>query len=310
MKNREISPKAFTAWVAAAMLGPVALISASSSWIAVLVAGILCGLLCAFIFRSCEGGVRKHKLYSGVALLWNVYAVAVVADWGSICWPGKGGEIVIPLVLIALGAISAYRGAPGACAVGACLCPLCAVIFAIVLACGLGNLRWERVEFSTAAPGGSLVFAFLLPLAAVAIPRHSGGKMGKALLGISVFALLISICVMGTLSLPVALTRRDAFFEFSKSLKIFSAMQRFESIAAVAVTMGVFAMLSLLFGSIGEMAENIRPNMGKWTVLGGAVLGGIIVVLRLWISPKYVAILSLLIWAIGSVLNQAFPEKR
>ncbi|MGM9600619.1 MAG: hypothetical protein ACI3W5_03390 [Faecousia sp.] len=310
MKSHEISPKAFTAWLATAMLGPVAMVSAVSSWSSVLVSSILCGVLCAFIYRCCDGGMRKHKLYSGLALIWNVYAAAVVANWGSICWPGKGGQVVVPLVLIALAAISAYNGTRGASSVGAALCPLCAIIFAVVLACGVGNLQWHRITLSTAAPGGMLLFVFLLPLAAVAIPRQRGAKIGGALAGIAVFAVLISVAVIGTLSLPVALTREDAFYEFSKSLQIFSAVQRFESIAAVAVTLSVYAMLSLLLSAVGELGESIYAKSGKWIVLGGAAVSAIIVVMGYGISSKYVAILSLLVWAIGNVLNQAFPEKR
>ncbi len=124
MKKPEVSPKALSAWLTAAMVGPVALVSASSSWLAVLVAVILCGLLCIAIFRFSGGLVWKNKGYCVVAILWNLYAAAVVAAQGSICWPGKGSELVIPLVLILLAALSAVSGAQNAAAVSGTLWPL------------------------------------------------------------------------------------------------------------------------------------------------------------------------------------------
>lgn len=310
MKSPEISHKAFTAWLAVSMFAPVAIISACSAWGAVFVTALLCSLLCTFVYRCYEDGVQKHLLYSVIAILWNVYALALAADWASMFWPGKGAAIAVPVVLLALAALSAYRGAGSASAVAATLSPICAVIFAVVLACGIGNIQWDSVVFSPAAPSGMLLFVFLLPVSAVAIPHRSGARIGVTLLGISVFAVVISVITTGTLSLPVAITRRDAFYEFSKSLKLFSAVERFEAIVAVGVTLSIYAMLSLLLSSINRMAENIHQGWGKWAVLCGGVAAGMIAVLQLWLGTKYVAVAGLLVWGILSVLSQGFPEKK
>ncbi len=177
-------------------------------------------------------------------------------------------------------------------------------MFALALICGIGSLETTRIEFSTAVPEGMLLFTLLLPVSAAAIPRREGSGVTKPIAVLSVFAVAFSIVVVGTLSLPVALTRKDAFFEFAKSLGLFGTVQRFESLVAVAVTISVFSMLSLLYSGIGTMAEYTHPGSRKPVVILCAGTSAAIVAAKLWLSPKLLALLSLLIWGILSVLCQ------
>lgn len=309
MKNREVSSRALSVWVATAMVGPVALVSAGSSWSAVVVVAVLCGALCTAIYRSWGGSTCQSRIVNILFMLWHVYAVAVVASMACLCWPGKGSQIATALALITLGALSACKGGRSASAVAATLCPLCAVIFAIVLACGIGSMRWNRVEISTVPPGGMLIFVFLLPIASVAIPRSASPLVGGlALTG--VLGLALSVAVMGTLSLHVMLTQPDAFFEFSKSLDLFGVVQRFESITAVAVTMSLYAMLSLLLSGVGSMAESIHRGSSRWAVLLGAAISAGIVILGLWLSEKTVAILSVGVWGFMGAAHRIFGGKK
>ncbi len=310
MKNREVSSKALAAWVATAMLGPAALVSARSSWICVLVATILCGILCVVIYNFSGGNVWKNKVFCCIAVIWCIYAAAIVSAQGSIVWPGRGAQVVVPLVLIVLAALSSCHGADRASSVAATICPLCIIIFAVVLACGVGNIQWQRVTASYTAPNGMLLFVLLLPVVATAIPRCAGTKIAAPLFGVAVFALVLSVAAIGTLSLPVALTRDDAFFEFSKSLDLFSTVQRFESITAVAVTLSVYAMVSLLFSGIYTMAQNVIPVGGKWAVLCAAGISAGIVVAKLWIHTGLLVIVTVLLWGILTIFFQTFFREK
>lgn len=309
MKSPEVSSRALTVWVTTAMVGPVALVSAGSSWSALAVVAILCGVLCAAVYKSWEGGVCNSKLVNVLFLLWNVYAVAAVASMAGQCWPGKESQIATSLVLIALGALSASKGERSACAVSATLFPLCAAIFAIVLICGIGSIRWDRVEVSTVPPGGMLIFVFLLPIAAVTIPRSANLSVG-GLAFIGLLGIALSVSVMGTLSLPVMLTKKDAFFEFSKGLNLFGVVQRFEAVVAVAVTLSLYAMLSLLLSSIGSMAERVCPGSSKWAVHLSAVLSIVIEVFELWLSAKVTALVSIFVWGFLGAAQRIFGEKK
>ncbi len=309
MKNREVSSRALAVWLATAMVGPVALVSAGSSWSALAVVVIVCGLLCAVVYKSWEGSVCNSKLVNVLFLLWNVYAVAVVASLACLCWPGEGSQITTSLVLIALASLSATKGERSACAVSATLCPLCAAIFAVVLASGIGSIRWDRVEVSTVPPGGMLIFVFLLPIAAVTIPRSANLSVGS-LAFIGLLGIVLSVSVMGTLSLPVMLTKPDAFYEFSKSLDLFGVVQRFESVVAVAVTLSLYAMLSLLLSSIGSTAERVCPGSDKWAVLLSAALSMVIEVFELWLSAKATALVSIFVWGFLGATQQFFGEKK
>ncbi len=303
MINHKVSSKALAAWLLAGMLGPLALTSARAFWVAVLVAAILCGTLCIAVFECTEKLESKNKAYSILVIVWNCYAAAVVADQASICWPGEGSERVIPLVLIALAAITSADGAQRASAVSATLCPICAVIFAIVLASGVGNVQLPRLQAVAPAPDGMLLFALLLPIAATAVECEKGAKPGRIIAVVGTFALVISAVSIGTLSLPVALTRRDAFFELAKSLDLFGTVQRFESVTAVAVTISIYAMMCLLYSGIFTMAENIKPGRGREAIFICALVSAAVVLAGLWISPNATALLALFVWGIWKVLS-------
>ncbi len=295
MKNREVSSRALSVWVATAMIGPVALVAARSSWSAVAVVATLCGVLCAAVYKAWGDGICHSKLVNALLMFWHLYAAAEVASMASLCWPGRGSQLVTSLVLIALAALSASKGERSASAVAAILCPLCAVIFAIVLACGIGNIHWSRVEVSTHPPAGSLIFVFLLPIAAVVIPRRQQlSAVGFGMVGL--LGTVLSIAVMGTLSLRVMLTKENAFYEFSQSLDLFGAVQRFESIAAVGVMLSLYAMLSLLLSGVGSMAQRIWQGSSQWVTLAGAAVSAGVVLFGLRFSEKTVAIASVLIW--------------
>ncbi len=310
MKSLEVSPKALTAWLACAMLGPVALAAAGNTWLAVLITGTLCSLLCVTIHAFSDSRLWGNKLYSAVLLVWHIYAAAIVAGKAGICWPGRGAEVVVPLVLLALAGLSAWNGAERASRVVATLCPLCVLIFAIVLASGIGTVRWNRLSFSPAAPGGELIFVFLLPISATAIPRLPGAAIGRCLTGILAFAVLTSLAVVGTLSLPVALSMENGFYEFAKSIRIFSAVQRFESIAAVAVTVSIYGMLSLLLGSVGHLGEQLSPGKGKWAIgVGAAACAGILAG-KLYLEGRSLAVLALLVWGVLPLIAQLLPGRK
>ncbi len=307
MKNREVSPKALTTWVVCGMLGPLALTASRSGWVAVLLTGVLCTALCVTIHIFSDSHPWDSRLYSGILCLWHIYAAAVVAAQSPLCWPGKGADIAVPLVLLALAALSAWKGAEGASRVAAVLCPLCVLIFAVILACGIGNIRWGRVGMESSAPSGNLIFVFLLPIGATAIPRKPGIGILGCMTGLSIFAWIVSAVSVGTLSLPISLTRKDAFYEVSKSLSLFGKLQRLEAISAVAVTVSIYAMLSLLLSSVGHLAENVRPGFGRAAVAGGAGICAAIVAGRIFVSANVLVVLALLIWGVCPLVASLFP---
>ena len=265
-------------------------------------------MLCAAVYKAWGDRACHSKLVNALFMLWHIYAAAEVASMASLCWPGRGSQLATSLVLIALAAISAGKGERSASAVAAILCPLCAVIFAIVLACGVGNMHWSRVEVSTRPPAGSLIFVFLLPITAIVIPRKE--QLSVSGFGIVGFlGTVLSIAVMGTLSLSVLLTKEDAFYEFSKSLDLFDAVQRFESIAAVGVMLSLYAMLSLLLSGVGSMAQQIRQGSGRWGALFGAAVSAGVVILDLRLSETTIAVVSILLWGFTPAAYGIICEK-
>ncbi len=309
MKTGELSPKALSCWIAVAMLGPVALTAASSAWPGVLVAGILCGTLCLTAGRFSAKKVLDNKLICFAISLWCVYAAAEVAYQAALCFPGKAAGLAVPLVLLVLAAFGSSKGINSACAVGATLLPLCGLIFALVLASGVGNLTPGRLQLAAVPPGGELIFVFLLPMAVLWLPRNPAEPIKWPIISAPIFGVAISIIVMGTLSLPVALTRRDAFYEFSKSLSLFSAVQRFEAVVSAAAVMSAYAMLSLLFSAVGQLGGRIFPGKGNVAIIIATLAGIAVVCLGLWLPNEGIGIYTVGVWAPVAILLAIFKEK-
>lgn len=305
----ELSPKALSCWIAAAMLGPVALTAASSAWPGVLVAGILCGTLCLTVWRFGAKGVLNNKIICFAISLWCVYAASEVAAQAALCFPGKGASLAVPLVLLLLSAFGSCKGINSACAVAATLLPLCGLIFAVVLASGVGNLTPSRLQLATVPPGGKMIFVFLLPMAALSLPRNAGGPIKWPIIAAVIFGVVISLAVMGTLSLPVALTRPDAFYEFSKSLSLFSAVQRFEAIISAGTVMSAYAMLSLLLSAVGRFGDTILPGKGNWAIILAALAGIAVILCGLWLPNESIAIWTVALWSLVALLSAFFKEK-
>ncbi len=305
--NEKVSAKALTAWIGCAMLGVVALAAARSGWLGVALTGVLCGLLCVTVHAFSDSRPWENPVYCGILLLFQIVSTGVVAAQGAICLPGKGADTVVPLVLLLLAAASAWGGGARASRVSAVLCPLCVAVFAVVTACGIGSIRWERVAASQVAPGGMLIFVFLLPIAATAIPRETGSAFGKCLTGVTAFGALVSVVVTGVLSEPIALVRPDSFYEFSRSISLFSGVHRFEAVTAVAVTVSIYAMLSLLLSGAGHLGEVLYPGSYRWAVLAVTVLAGGLGTFGFLPEGRTLAVCALAVWGILPILMQFLP---
>lgn len=304
MSNRKISQKALIVWLCGGMMGPVAIAAARSAWIPAILAGLLCSVLCAVIHSFSNGEVWQSRVFCILAALLQIVLAAVLAGWAGLCWSGSHAEKAVPLILLALAGISARNGGHQSVRVGAAIMPLCALVFGVVLAAGITNIRPERIPFTAAPLEPWLPVAFLLPLSATLLPRDGAAGMTKMLLSLTFAAGLIAVSVTGTLSMAVALRQKAAFYEFSKTLSLFGFAERFESVAAVGVTLSVFAMLSMLLSGVGHAAEKVMPGKGRWGVAAGTAAAAGWILLEITVSGEAMGIVAVAIWGICPVIVQ------
>lgn len=96
---------------------------------------------------------------------------------------------------------------------------------------------------------------------------HERRKGTAWLLGITLFAAVISVWCAGTLSRRRAMAIEIPFYEYSKSLNLLGVAERFEALASVALTLGMFCLLSLLLSA----AENLMKNGAVYAGAGAAI---------------------------------------
>lgn len=304
MSNRSISSKALFAWLCCGMIGPAAVAAARSSWPLVLAAGLLCSLLCVMIHSFSDSRVWQSKVYIVILIFWQIATAVMIARWAGQCWTGKYAEKVVPVVLLALAAYSARKGAGQAARVGAVMFPVCALIFAVILAAGVTSLKLDRVSVGAERLSPEMLVVFLLPVSATMLPRERTFGMVKVLLPLSITVALISVCVTGVVSLAVAITQEAAFYEFTKSLSLFGTVERFESVAAVGVTISIFSILSMLFAGIAHGINRFAPEKQQWGV--GISFAAAVAATVLGIIPDggHMGILAVVIWGFLPLIVQ------
>lgn len=309
MWNRKIEAYPLCAWLFCAMSAPLAMVSAGYGYLTALPLLLGCGLLTWSIYVLSEGGCYSAKWYSVLQLLWLTAALTAALFWSKKCWQVESDFNSVPLVLLILAASSVWNGAERGARVNGTVFWLLALLYAVSLAAGVGGmkLRWLAPELK--APDPKLIFVYLIPVVITFLPRVGGKCYTPTLLLTGVFALVLSVWTVGTLSPQAAEKLPFPFYEYSKSMRLFGVGERLEAVASVALTVGMFSLLSLLCGAVGRMTENLFPGKGRVGigVLSAAALAGVYG--NLEIPGLFLGAGALLFWGILPLIAHCWGKK-
>lgn len=279
--NNQLSGRQMLLWSLAAVSAPLAIYAGDSSWEWTLIVGILC--TCVVIVTLKLGEANRSLILRLVQLAGLAVEAGTFAKDISACW-GQDG-MVMPLTLIVLAALSAEGGAERAGRVSCTIAWIVAILYVIVLAAGTKNLDIHRIN-----PDGKgnrmLIPTFLVPALFVTLPYRKG-KVKYWLLVDALFAAVISLWCAGTgcgeptssISVPI--------YEYSRSLNLLGVAERFEAVTSVALTLGMFCLLSMLLCA----AETLMNN--------GAILAGVGAAIVTALAPGNAAgltIITLICW--------------
>jgi hypothetical protein len=279
--NDSITAKQLSLWTMAALSAPIAMYAGNATWDWVLIVGLLCALCIWFVERYGCGTYGKTMRI--VQLLGLGIVAGVFAQDLTYCWETE--KKMIPLTLIALALLSASGGETQAARVSCVLAWVIAAIYILVLSAGIGDLklRWLMPE---GRGNEKLAAGLLVPAVTILIPcgKRNGNMMW---LWSMVPAILTSALCAGTMSASEAVKMDLPLYEYSKSLNLFGLAGRFESLVSVAMTMGLFCLLSLLFKAAGNLmkrGEALAAAVAAILVLADLSMGGIVVMaVGLWI---------------------------
>ena len=292
--NREtISHKRHWAWLAVAMSAPLAHFS-GSSWLAVLVAGLICGCITALLPKHYESS--QNRIWSLLQLLWIILLTSQLLSLSASYWPGPKSEWVVPAVLLAAAAYSCTKRPSRVTGV---LFWVLIILYAPVLIAGVKDVQPRWLLPDSMNLDFWLIPILLLPCAAKWLNTQGEGK-GRYF-SIMSFAVVCCMITSGVLSPAVARQLQNPMRELSRSLTLGTA-SRFESAISVILTIGWFSLASLLLriGGIHCESLNIRTKTAPWIIAAAAVA---VSWTGVQLDGKFAMVLSLFLWVLVPILN-------
>ena len=281
--------KQHTLWLLAALSAPLAHFS-GSGWLMALGASAAV-LPLALVPRAWDEPSRPLAL---LRLLWIGGALGVLLPGSAVYWPSDN-DLAVPLTILALAVITDAAAAPRIGAVLALCIGLLSVPGAVS---GAVHLHPEQLAPSAAAWPWGLTLALLLP----SLPAAEGGeKRNTAYAGFLASAL--SALVQGTISLKVASTVPDPFYQTARTLGYL------EPVLAAAVTLGWYAMTVYLLQSARIIAS--ESGMGRrWATvlpLGTAAFGivwGVQPMIPFW------SLFGVFLWVLAPFLTKIKKDEK
>lgn len=293
-------------WLLTALAAPLAQTASGCSWTAVLGTGAVCLCLCWAAERMRRGN-PSGKLFSGVQWLWLTFVMGAALGWTAECWQDGKGSPVIGAALLLLAAWTASKGSGVSSRAGNLLRFFLAVLIGGVLLSGLGDIRFPNLKPQWRMNSAYVVTLFLLPAAAACGTGEKSG--GKSKLAILLFAVGTAAVTSGVLSAGYAARQDSAFFELSRSAELLGTARRFESLAALGMTLGYYVFLTFLLNLSGAWVERAVPgkrNLGIW--LGAA--GGFLALLLGAADDRYLAVGSVGVWIVLPVIAGLLRKRR
>lgn len=298
---REKIPSAqLSAWLFAGMTPVLIQLLGGSSWTWLIVAGTAGVVIALCVWRL---GWEPTQWQASLLLLYNIIVIGSLLHQCDESWPVGNSYPAVPLIVLALAAWSAQKGPSAAARVGAVLFWVVLIMYLVAFGAGVKDvqLRWLKPRWDVPDAMGLLIF--LLPSAAACLLRPNT-KGGVRLMLPAVFTVAAAIITVGVLSAPVAMRLGNSFYEMSRSISIAGVARRFEALISAGMTVGWFALLSLLLSICGLCVQRLFAGWGRTGVWVGALLSGGWMLCGLHIPGWILRFGGALFWGAMPVLTQ------
>lgn len=212
------------------------------------------------------------------------------------CWPDRGAEYIVPLLLLALAVYAVGRGNEEAFRGSNVLRFGVYFLLSLLLLSGIDSIRWGRLEPKAEYPDPELAAVLLLPL----LIRKKQGKKDLPLLPIVL-----------TVALVTAGTKERDLYRFSQGLSIDGIAEHLESLTACVMTAGYYALLVLLLDVAAAEQTQLSGHKSVWflPILGVGIYAAYLVMPKnIWgiliLSELILWGLVPLIWQSGKFLKK------
>lgn len=306
MFRERIPASQLSAWLFAAMTPVLIQYLAGESWVWVTVLGVTGLTLCVPLWRW---GWSDRHWQSVLALIYTILAIGSLLHRCHESWPRGDSYPAVPLMVLALSTWAAQKGIAAAARVGAVLFWAVLLMYLVVFGAGVRNvqLRWLQPQWSFPDALGLLVF--LIPAAAACLLKPEGAWSARLAMPV-VFVIAASCITVGVMSVPVARGAEDAFYEMSRSISLGGVAKRFEAVISAGMTVGWFAVTTLLLSVCGALTQKICTGWGRAGVWLGAVGAAGWLLCGLHIPGWMMLAGGVLFWVVIPVLTQGLGLRK
>ncbi len=290
MNQQQIPDKQARVFLSAALLAPLAQTAASCSWLTVaLIGGVT--LLCCWLLG--KYAPRPGPILAALQGLWASLVLSELLHWSTYSWPGHEDDYTIALGILALALWATKGGSVRGARIACVLFWPVTLLLGSVLVSGLPDMSLSNLKPSWQLPDAWLIVVLLLP----ALLTQRGVIIGGGrLAGLLFYGLCLATVTAGVLSVSVSADVSAPVYELSRSLSLWGIAERFESLIAVALTLGYFATLTFLLclpdGS-GEM-KSLR-----WCI---AALAAMLYISGIRPDSRLVAVGCIALWFLAPLL--------
>lgn len=262
-------------WLLAALAAPAAHFS-GCGWLTVLItAAVILPL------AQIQKDWSFPKPVALVQILWLGIVVGSLLPGSAVCWPSDN-SLAVPLTILTLAALT---GAAKAKRIGAVLALAMGLLVLPVALSGVANVHIQWLKPTELNWQPMLVLVFLL----ASLPVEGEGKGIRP-------ALILVTCIaaleQGALSPYVAAALKDPAYQTARALGYL------EPVAAAALTLGWYAMASMLFASASDIAQKCGISQRlSYVLTWGTATGWLLFEWQL--SAPFLMGLSAFLWVLS-----------
>ena len=278
-----MKPKQHTLWLLAALSAPLAHFSGSGWLMTALAASAVLPL--TLLPKAWEGMPKPLLL---LQLLWLGTVAGALLTGSAVYWPSDN-DLAVPLILLALAALTDSASAPR---IGSVLA-LCIALLSIPIAVsGAARVEGAWMRPAVAAWPWALTLVLLLPNLPAAGDRKNRGAVYAGLL-----AAALALLVLGTISPQVAASVQDPFYQTARTLGYL------EPVIAAGITLGWYAATAYLLENARWLGKQmgLGTRMASVLPLGTAILG---ILGGVQLRGPFWALLSTFLWVMSPFLTK------
>lgn len=292
--SNKVPEKQHTLWLPAAMAAPLTQAASNCSWPVAAVVGMLSMGICAGV-EKLEENVKPGRWSCAIRWLWLLLVMSEFMHWTNHCWPGRGSEYAVPLIVLALAAYAVGKGQEKASRAGALILWLLVFLLGAVLLSAAKEVNYENLEPVWKIQTAHIVTVMLIPTMGLTLGRTKN----KAV--IPVYAILVSIITTGVMSLKWIQHLEVPFYEMSRSLTLLGIAERVESLVASGMTLGYFVLMSYLVSIAANAWETgMRHRRSVWI---SALFTALVYMSGMRLNSRLLALGTIAIWVVLPLMN-------